>query len=151
LTIPRETGLSVPFSRAPLDSRTQPRSFSRVLLVDDEPAILRAYRRVLETHFSVAVAASAGEALSMIGTGEIFDTVVCDINMPELSGVEFYRHLELHDPDLARRVVFCSGGVLGESTRQFIEATRNPVLHKPLAPQALLDALGSFLQKRRSA
>jgi CheY-like chemotaxis protein len=80
-----------------------------------------------------------------------FDAVICDVNMPELSGVDFYRRLELKDPDLARRVVFCSGGVFGEATREFIEATRNPVLHKPLTPEALLDAVGAFLRQRRIA
>lgn len=151
LTIPRDTELSIPVARAPMRSETVPIAINRILLIDDEPAILRAYRRVLEPSYSVTVATTAKAAFDLLDDGSSFDAVICDVNMPELSGVEFYRRLELRDPDLARRVVFCSGGVFGEATREFIEATRNPVLHKPLAPEALLDAVNRFLHKRRIA
>ena len=76
-----------------------------------------------------------------------FDAVICDINMPQLGGVDFYRQLELNHPELARRVMFCSGGVFGEEAQEFIESTRNPVLHKPVEPQVLLDALSGFLSR----
>jgi CheY-like chemotaxis protein len=151
LTVPRDTELTVPVARAPMRSEMVPITKNRILLIDDEPAILRAFRRVLEPSYAVSIATTVKEAFELLDEDGAFDAVICDVNMPDLGGVEFYRRLDLKDPDLARRVVFCSGGVLGEASREFIEATRNPVLHKPLAPDALLEAVGSFLQKRRSA
>jgi CheY-like chemotaxis protein len=151
LRVPSDTGLAVPVSRAPRQSERYTTNSNRVLVIDDEPAVLRAFRRVLSPTYAVTVVNDGLEALQKIRESEGFDAVICDINMPQLGGVDFYRQLELTHPELARRVVFCSGGVFGEEAREFIESTRNPVLHKPLAPQALLDALSGFLNRRRSA
>lgn len=151
LRIPHDTGLAVPVGRAPRRSEVRSSASNRVLVVDDEPAVLRAYRRVLSPTYAVTLVNNGHEALQKIHDSDDFDAVICDINMPQLGGVEFYRQLELNHPELARRVVFCSGGVFGEEAREFIESTRNPVWHKPLEPQALLDALASFLNRQRSA
>jgi len=151
LRVPSDTGLAVAVSRAPRQSELYTAASNRVLVIDDEPAVLRAFRRVLSPTYSVTVVNNGHEALQKIRESDAFDAVICDINMPQLGGVDFYRQLELTHPELARRVVFCSGGVFGEEAREFIESTRNPVLHKPLAPQVLLDALSGFLNRRRSA
>lgn len=151
LRVPSDTGLAVPVSRAPRQSKLYTTASNRVLVIDDEPAVLRAFRRVLSPTYAVTIVSNGREALQKIKDCDDFDAVLCDINMPQLSGVDFYRQLELTHPELARRVVFCSGGVFSEADREFIESTRNPVLHKPLAPQVLLDALSGFLNRRRSA
>lgn len=151
LRVPTDTGLSVPVNRAPRPSGHRSEAHTRVLVVDDEPAVLRAYRRVLSPTYAVTLVNNGREALDRIHDGADFDAVICDINMPQMGGVDFYRQLELNHPELARRVVFCSGGVFGEDAREFIESTRNPVLHKPLEPQALLDALSGFLDRRHPA
>jgi len=151
LRVPTDTGLSVPVSRAPRKSEVRSAASNRILVVDDEPAVLRAFRRVLAPTYAVTLVNNGHEALLKIDDSDDFDAVICDINMPQLGGVDFYRQLELNHPELARRVMFCSGGVFGEEAREFIESTRNPMLHKPLEPQALLDALSAFLKGRASA
>jgi len=147
LRVPTDTGLSVPVSRAPRKADARASASNRVLVVDDEPAVLRAFRRVLAPTYSVTLVNNGHEALQQIHESDDFDAVICDINMPQLGGVDFYRQLELNHPELARRVMFCSGGVFGEEAREFIESTRNPVLHKPVEPQVLLDALAGFLNR----
>lgn len=148
LTIPLETGLYVPVGRAPRHSGRGTPASNRLLIVDDEPAVLRAYRRVLEPTYQVTPVSNGQSALDLIAQDSNFDAIICDVNMPHLGGVDFYQALELSHPELARRVVFCSGGVFGEDTREFIESTRNPVLHKPVSAQALLGALSGFLRHR---
>lgn len=150
LRVPTDTGLAVPVNRAPRKSETSSPATNRILVVDDEPAVLRAYRRVLAPSYAVTLVNNGHEALQTIHDSDDYDAVICDINMPQLGGVDFYRQLELNHPELARRVMFCSGGVFGEEAREFIESTRNPVLHKPLEPRALLDALSGFLNRQRS-
>lgn len=147
LRVPTDTGLSVPVSRAPRKTDARASVSNRVLVVDDEPAVLRAFRRVLTPTYAVTLVNNGHEALQKIHDSDDFDAVICDINMPQLGGVDFYRQLELNHPELARRVMFCSGGVFGEEAREFIESTRNPVLHKPVEPQVLLDALSGFLNR----
>ena len=64
---------------------------ANILLVDDEPQILRAYRRVLERGGHSVVLAGDGEsAMARIGA-EPFDAIVTDVSMPRMNGIEFLR------------------------------------------------------------
>ena len=62
-------------------------SAPRVLLVDDEPTVLRAARRALAPHFDVDTAASGEEALALL-TQNAYDVLVTDHLMPGIHGVE---------------------------------------------------------------
>ena len=62
---------------------------SKVLIIDDEPAIRRAMRSILENEgYTISDAASAIEALPMLN-GNVFDAIFCDIKMPQMDGIEF--------------------------------------------------------------
>jgi two-component system, OmpR family, KDP operon response regulator KdpE len=65
----------------------------KVLIVDDEPQILRALRVGLQAHgYDVVSAADGEEALDKAAT-ELPDAVILDINLPRLSGLEVCRQL----------------------------------------------------------
>lgn len=75
------------------------KDFSKILIVDDEEEI----RFLLETKFSragyeVTVAADAKEALKGLLKGDRYDLIVCDLRMPEMSGIELYMQLERTAP-----------------------------------------------------
>ncbi|MCA9570555.1 MAG: response regulator [Myxococcales bacterium] len=108
---------------------------SRILVVDDEPAILVAVERVLRRHEVVTVdsAAAAWERLS----AEPFDVVLCDLVMPEETGIELFQRVSGEKPDLASRFVFMTAGGFTSRTRAFLAETRNPVLHKPFDAKTL--------------
>src|SRR3989304_3561118 len=73
-----------------------PSSARRVLVIDDEPAVLRVLGLLLERNgFRVDTVASARDALRLLER-EKFDVVLSDIIMPELSGVDFLRELRRH-------------------------------------------------------
>ena len=62
---------------------------SRVLIIDDEPAIRRAMHGILENEgYAIAEAASAVEAIPMLNDN-VFDAIFCDIKMPQMDGIEF--------------------------------------------------------------
>ena len=61
-----------------------------VLLVDDSPFFLDMLAPVLQVAgFSVTTAASAGQALAMLRSGQRFDAVVTDVDMPMMDGFQF--------------------------------------------------------------
>jgi len=61
-----------------------------VLLVDDSPFFLDMLAPVLQVAgFSVTTAASAGQALEMLRSGQRFDAVVTDVDMPVMDGFQF--------------------------------------------------------------
>lgn len=115
--------------------------FRRVLVVDDEPAVLRAFRRVLQHDYEVVTARSGAEALRIVLSDSHLDGILCDLAMPELDGPAFFAELKELCPQLLPRVVFVTGGMASEKSQHFVEGLHTPVLHKPVTADALLNAL----------
>jgi len=107
---------------------------SRILIVDDEPQIRRAMQRLLGKERTISLCANGAEALKRIVAGERFDVILCDILMPEMTGIELFDELKLHYPEQACRMVFISGGATSESVRAFLVKHRARVLAKPFQP-----------------
>jgi len=84
-----------PSPPAPATERTT------VLVVDDEEGIRKALERFLtRLGYQVAVASNATEALQRLAEDHP-QTMLCDIRMPETSGVELLPKVLAQDPDLA--------------------------------------------------
>ena len=118
---------------------------ARVLVIDDEPAILRAFRRVLFSH-DVSIAASGLEALQKLGENAPFDVIFCDVMMPEMSGVEVYQRIRERFPGQEHRLVFMTGGAFAEPAAHFIEETANPKLKKPFTGSSLRGLVASMVR-----
>jgi CheY-like chemotaxis protein len=130
---------AAPAPTPPADARTQ----ARVLIVDDEPLVGKVLRRTLTEH-DVTVVESGAAALARLGAGERYDVVLCDLLMPGMSGMDVYRELATHHPDLARRVVFLTGGAFTTAARDFLERERVECVEKPFE----VDALRAVIARR---
>ena len=133
----------------------------RLLVVDDEPLVREALKRVLEGDtVRVEVATDARTALAQYKASGA-DLVIVDVIMPGMDGVEFIRALRIHDP--AVRVIAISGGGNFEiggyrpeavSTRAYLAAATkagaDAVLAKPFGIEEL-DAVVRPLLVGRSA
>ena len=62
----------------------------RILAVDDEALLLKAYRRMLCDAHELATALGGPEALKVLENDARFDVVLCDLQMPEMSGMELH-------------------------------------------------------------
>lgn len=80
----------------------------RLLIVDDDPAILRALGRILGAKHEVVARTSAAEALCALQR-ERYDAVLVDSQMPEMTGYEFIERALEFNPCLARRLILMSG------------------------------------------
>jgi signal transduction histidine kinase len=109
---------------------------SRILVIDDEPAILRAFQRVLSTH-DVSVATSGREAMHKLAEAAPFDVIFCDVMMPTMSGVDVYQQIRQRHPGQEHKIVFMTGGAFAEPAAQFIESAPNPKLLKPFTGSSL--------------
>ena len=113
----------------------------KVLLVDDEAAILRSVGRFLKNSgYDVQVANTGSDALEAIRKSQ-FDAVISDLRMPGLSGEELFRHIKAEQPDTASRMVFTSGDMLREESREFVRQSGCRSLEKPYELSALLEIL----------
>jgi signal transduction histidine kinase len=115
-----------------------------VLVVEDEPALGRVLPRLLAQH-QVTVVTRAREALARIAAGEVYDTILCDLMMPEMTGMEFYDALLQLRPDLVSRIVFMSGGTFNPGTRAFLERIPNHRIDKPIDTANLRRLVGQSL------
>lgn len=113
----------------------------KVLVVDDDPTVLRAFRRVLSPDHEVVTARDGAEALHMVLGGLRIDAIICDIGMPKLDGPAFFSELFELRPQMMPRVVFCTGGQPNEKTQRFLERLQAPLLHKPVSVADLRSAI----------
>lgn len=104
----------------------------RVLVIDDEPRIGESVRRALGKEHDVDCCTNALAALELIGNGQRFDLILCDLMMPEVTGRDFFEQLQRVSPSQAERVLFVSGGTATETATSFAEVINDRLLPKPL-------------------
>jgi signal transduction histidine kinase len=109
----------------------------RVLVVDDEPMVALAVRRTLESQHDVSIASRAQDALEMLRSGERFDVILCDVMMPNVTGIDFFNELRALAPSEIDKIVFLTGGAFASQARQFLEEVPNTRLDKPFTPEEL--------------
>jgi CheY-like chemotaxis protein len=121
-------------------SEPAPSSSRRVLLVDDEVRIARVLREGLVGH-EVTVATSGREALAYLEGNRSFDVIVCDLMMPDMSGMEVHDHVRTLRPGLERRMVFITGGAFTPLATEFLARVANPRLEKPFRINELAEVI----------
>jgi PAS domain S-box-containing protein len=109
----------------------------RVLVVDDEPALLRALRRELGREFSVTTAQSGEEALRLLSSNQSWEFVLCDFSMSPVSGKDVYAWIEGHRPWLLDRLLFITGGATSIEGEAFLRAHADSVVTKPVRMEEL--------------
>jgi EAL domain-containing protein (putative c-di-GMP-specific phosphodiesterase class I) len=116
-----------------VESRTVPAAqegATRVLVVDDEPAMLRALSRLLEEAGHRVLTASNGhDAVRTLTSNEV-DVVVSDVSMPGMNGIELLRAIRGHDPDVP--VLLMTGAPSVQSAAQAVQYGAMRYLLKPV-------------------
>ena len=133
ITLPASEGQSL--SPSPTQSQVR-QHLGRLLIVDDEAIVRSALERVLDQHQLVSTG-DAREALRWLEEDSRFDLILCDLMMPTMTGIDFYRALLATRPELARRIVFLTGGATTPRVHAFLNAVPNQHLQKPFEVQAL--------------
>jgi CheY-like chemotaxis protein len=113
----------------------------RVLVVDDEVMLGAAVGRMVRGRHDVDRETSARVALARIEAGERWDVILCDLMMPELTGMELYEAVQKLVPSLASAFVFMTGGAFTARARAFVDAVPQPCLDKPFTRERLDAAL----------
>jgi PAS domain S-box-containing protein len=103
----------------------------RVLVIDDDVKLLASIGRILTKEHEVSLANSPAEAMALLEPGERFDVILCDLMMPELTGMDLYETLETLIPDQARQMLFMTGGTFTEQAAKFLERSSIRWLEKP--------------------
>lgn len=135
----------VPIDALPATGSTPEMLSGRILLVDDEPAILDSVAAYLTMRqISVQRAGSAEAALQLL-QHETYEAVVSDIRMPGMDGIKLYYATCRLNPVYERRFVFMSGYFMRDSVQSFLSSTELPCLEKPFPFDELCRALAPLL------
>jgi signal transduction histidine kinase len=112
-----------------------------ILVVEDEAKLASAVVDALrDVEYIVEHAADGEEALRKV-EAQAYDLVICDLKMPRVDGMEFYRRLSAAAPGLSKRVIFVTGDVVGTDAERFLEESGCRWLAKPFRLGDLLRAV----------
>jgi two-component system cell cycle sensor histidine kinase/response regulator CckA len=100
-----------------------------VLVVDDEPVIARLIQKALVEH-DVTTASDGRQAVALMGE-HAYDVILCDLIMPEMTGMDVYRAALQRSKPLHDRIVFMTGGAFTQRARDFLESVPNLRIEKP--------------------
>src|SRR5213076_1451663 len=114
---------------------------AKILVVDDESAILRLLKEALsQWGYQVTGASSGAEALQAL-RGDMFDAVISDIRMPDMNGLELLKEIKRHDESV--EVVMMTGYPTIASAVEALKEGAFDYLSKPL----LLDELRHLMTR----
>ena len=154
--LPAAEAMSSAAERAPTPAPTITETLA-ILIVDDDDFVGRALARLLSQH-RVVIETSAAAALDLIQTPDTFDIVLCDIMMPEMSGMEFYSRINARHAEVADKIIFMTGGAFTDAANAFLTSLGRPCLVKPFdltsANRAILErraAVSGRVPLRRSS
>ena len=115
-------------------------------MVDDQPMLAKAVRRMLAGH-DVSVAADAQEALAKITSGERFDVIISDLMMPGMSGMDLHTAIAAIDADQVTKMVFMTGGAFTPEAQRFFDQVGSPTLEKPFDRASLMAVIESMVRR----
>jgi len=122
------------------ENRTQPEAYfgnETILLVEDEPAIIRLTRLMLERlGYTILSASTPGEAIKIATGPEVaIDMLITDVVMPEMNGKDLARTLTEHFPDL--KCLFMSGYTANVIADHGVLDSGVHFINKPFSKQIL--------------
>ena len=119
----------------------------RVLVVDDEPPILKFLERVLnEAGYEVTTASTGAEALGQYADDSRFDLILTDLMMPGMRGDELVAHLRRREPNL--KILYLTGFADSLFKEKVSLWQHEAFLDKPCTANGLLEAVSMILFER---
>lgn len=108
-----------------------PHPLGSILIIDDEPSMMRALARLLSRDGYLVATADNGRHALVALQGQSYDVILCDLRMPELDGRAFYARLRQWAPALCQRVIFLTGDSSAADHQAFLTQCGRPWLDKP--------------------
>ena len=119
-----------------------------IVIVEDETALLQPLRRMLADRHDVLTFSDPRDGMRCLIEREPPDIIICDVNMPHVSGLDLYREVTRVRPFLSVRFIFLTGGEC-EELANLLDGSPTRILEKPVHRKELIAAIeavsaGSF-------
>ncbi len=119
-----------------------------ILFVDDEPAVLEGFQRLLHNEFEIEVAMGGPAALRRIEAAGPYAVIVADMRMPDMNGIELLELVKVSTPDTVR-VMLTGTGDMDTAISAVNEGSIFRFLTKPADKETLSKALAASLAQYR--
>jgi PAS domain S-box-containing protein len=143
LPIARRTRVETPAQCAPVPVGGRR---GRILVVDDEELVLRSVKRILSKEHEVVDIAVAKDALALCAGGTTFDLILCDLMMPDMTGMDLHRELCQVAPQQAERMLFLTGGAFTARAWKFLSDPGREHVAKPFSPATLRTIVRRYVE-----
>ena len=116
----------------------------RILIVDDNEALVRGLTRTLRKNFHVEGVHSAEAALDTLDLHS-FDLILMDLSMPGMSGIQLLQ--TIRDMGRTEQVIMMSGSGSIEEAVRALKLGASDFIEKPVRPEMLLVSIQNALKK----
>lgn len=118
-----------------------------MLVIDDDLAILKSFKRILERNgYEVATAQTGKEAKAKLEK-QGYDATLIDLKLPDMSGLDLLPRMEEKDPQMVKIVI--TGASRSDDDCQTAKRRADFFLSKPVQPETLLNVLKVKLKERK--
>ncbi len=119
----------------------------RILIIDDEENILTVLQKALQREgYETDIVLDAIRGLDNLSSSE-YDLVLCDIEMPRMNGIEFFREIEECLPGMADRILFMTGEILSPNIQKFLQECHASIMAKPFDLPTLYQGVHDALER----
>src|SRR5579859_1159992 len=118
----------------------------KILFVDDEPAVLEGYKRILYPEFAVDIVDSAAKAFVAMEENGPYSVVISDMRMPIMNGAEFLSKIRQSTPNTVR-MLFTGYTDIGPAIEAVNKGSIFRFLTKPCEPAVLATAIADGIQQ----
>ncbi len=120
----------------------------QILIVDDDPALLRVTSRILSENYKTYMAGSGANAISFL-SGQTVDLILMDIRMPEMNGFETLKEIRKIPGREQIPVIFLTGLNEGNVELQGLQAGAADFITKPFLPEVLRLRVKNYLELQK--
>jgi len=118
-----------------------------MLVIDDDLAILKSFKRILERNgYEVATAQTGKEAKAKLEK-QGYDATLVDLKLPDMNGLDLLPGMEEKDPQMVKIVI--TGAARSDDDCQTAKRRADIFLAKPVQPETLLNVLKVKLKERK--
>jgi response regulator RpfG family c-di-GMP phosphodiesterase len=121
---------------------------SKILIVDDDTSLLDGLQRLLRKQFQITTALGGAEALDVMAKHGPFAVVVADMQMPEMSGLQFLMFAQVQSPDTVR-IMLTGNADQATAADAVNDGSVFRFLTKPCHASTLVPALEAALEHYR--
>jgi signal transduction histidine kinase len=103
----------------------------KILIVDDEGYLVDLMKEILlnDVNLDIITSTSGPEAMQMLQGDDVFDLVITDIRMPEISGIDIYEYLRVRK--MEKKVIMVTADPYSQDIYKFLKKTKVECLKKP--------------------